>query len=76
MISEGEAIQMYMENISSDIAAKLRKGLISLDTPSHQYKISNVEIRRAYDCLISTMRFLILVRRHIYIETQPRGPFY
>ena len=32
-----------------------------------------MEIRRSYDRLISTMGFLILVRRHLYIES---GPWY
>ena len=30
-----------------------------------------VEIRRSYDCLISTMGFPILVRWHLYIESGP-----
>ena len=39
----------------------------------HLTSIGNpiVEIRRSYDRLISTMRFPILVRRHLYIESGP-----
>ena len=38
-------------------------------------KIGNpiVDIRLYYDCLISTMRFPLLVRCHLYIELQPRS---
>ena len=34
-----------------------------------------MEIRRSYDRLISTMGFLIAIRRHLYIESGPRAPF-
>ena len=39
----------------------------------HLTSIGNpiVEIRRSYDCLISTMGFPILVRLHLYIESGP-----
>ena len=39
----------------------------------HLTSIGNpiVEIRRSYDCLISTMGFPIPVRRHLYIESGP-----
>ena len=33
-----------------------------------------MEIRRSYDCLISTMGFPTLIRRHLYIESGPRFP--
>ena len=33
-----------------------------------------MEIRRSYDCLISTMGFPILVRWYLYIESGPRVP--
>ena len=35
-----------------------------------------VEIRRSYDCLISTMGFPILVRWHLYIESVPWSLWY
>ena len=40
----------------------------------HLTSIGNliVEIRRSYDRLISTMGFPILVRWHLYIESEPR----
>ena len=34
-----------------------------------------MEIRRSYDCLISTLGFPILVRWHLYIESGPRASF-
>ena len=47
-------------------------GWFNIKMPSNQYRKSIVEIRRSYDRLISTMGFLILVRRHLYIESGPR----
>ena len=39
----------------------------------HLTSIGNpiVEIRRSYDCLISTMVFPVLIRLHLYIESGP-----
>ena len=41
----------------------------------HLTSIGNpiVEIRRSYDCLISTIEFPILVRQHLYIESGTRA---
>ena len=51
-----------------------RQGADSI-TRCHLTRIGNtiVEIRRSYNRLISTMGFAILLRHHLYIESEPRS---
>ena len=56
-------ISVYCRHLSPDSIWRCR--LTSIGNPI-------VEIRRSYDCLISTMGFPILARRCLYIESGPR----
>ena len=44
---------------------------INIKMSSYQYRKSIMEIRRSYDSLLSTIGYLILVRRHLYIAWGP-----